>query len=837
MFNLFLSQIFKFFGVFFRTIKAFVLRQFRGITTRIRQLRNLSRGAAKIATSTVQSAASATQKPTKRSDYIEVGRLLIAKSFLLRLVVGLVILGVLIWFVIWPFILSHFLTARFYVGDSRVRNWSGKVIVFSDTKKKVPLYSGTLEKGVLQGEGRDYDESGVCIYEGTFQNGLYNGTGREYTNGILSYEGQFANGVYEGSGTKYADGTMLYSGQFSEGSYEGRGALYDDGILRYEGQFANGLYEGRGILYSDGNKSYEGNFEKGVATGEGASYIDRILRYQGQFSDGLPSGSGKEYGPDGRLTYEGEFAAGVYNGQGIAYPTQGWQLEASFTDGEPEGTVRWSKNGALYYEGEWSDGAPSGFGKLYNRAGETLYQGQFSGGTLDGAWMLSLTADELRQAFGTDHTSSYQENIQSFFISSPELGVIGRCNYRTGSSESEVYSVYISPPVGPEWFNLLPGEDNVATPEWPEEVEVKIAPLQFNTPNGVNAPQGVYHSVMAFEPDKDLRTTLLYTVEGAQPASVLTWSRLSALPQSEQMAAGISDTQKMDKFLGALDGMEKNAGGGLPDSNPYYGNGKVSEALSACESAEQAGLLTDALVEYWRLSEQQKGLEDNLNRIKTLQAEEQSAISMGNGTEGLVESLEEEKLALEAQILNAQSARKQAELEVQQYGPEPSELAVDTMLLLFDPAGLDLDDLALMATAWVQAQGATTSAGALELEIKSLLVSLQDAYSAMENARSRFEAAGQAVQSAAGGYAMGTTSKATWYGAMSSRTEAQLALYDALSSFTKYANALNQKTAGWISRTYDWYPDEFVFTVEQPEPAETADEAAETAEEAAEGGV
>ena len=827
MFNQFLSQIFRFFGVFFRTIKAFVVRQFRGIATRIRQLRNLSRGAAKVATSTVQSAASATQKPTKREDYVETGRLLIAKSFLLRLVIGLIILGVLIWLVVWPFLLSRFFTARFYVEDSRVRNWSGKVIVYSDKKKKVPLYAGTLENGVLQGQGERYDENGILIYEGMLRDGLYSGTGREYQEGILIYEGQFAGGAYEGSGTQYENGMILYSGQFSEGTYDGRGSLYENGLLLYEGQFVEGQYEGRGILYGSNADRYEGYFQDGVASGEGTSYVDNVMRYQGQFADGLPSGTGKEYAADGRLTYEGGFSAGVYSGQGTVYPSQGNQIEATFSGGKPEGQVRWSKNGALYYEGEWNDDAPAGYGKLYNRAGETMYQGQFSGGTLDGAWLLSLTADGLRHVFGEEHTTSYEENVQSFFISCPELGVIGRCNYRTESAESEVYSIYISPPEGSDWFVLLPGKGNVATPDWPEDVELKIGPLQFNTPKGVNAPQGVYHSVMAFETDKDLRTTLLYTAEGVQPASVLTWSRLSALPAAEAMAGGLSDSEKMDKFLGALDGMENAAGAGLNEDNPYFGKGELAQALGACDSAEQAGLLADALVEYWRLSELQKGLEDNLDRVKTLQAEEQAAVSMGKGTEGLAESLEEEKLALEGRILSAQSARKQAELTAQQYGAEPSLLAVDQILLLFDPAELDLNQLSLTAAAWAQARGVETSSGALELEVKSLLVSLQDAYSAMSNTRSRFEAAVQNAQNAAGGYAMGTTDKAGWYGALSARTDAQLALYDSLASFTIYANALNQKTGGWISRTYNWYPEEFDFTLAQPSTADPAGEAAE----------
>ena len=807
MFNRLFSGMFKSFGVFLRIIKAFVLRQFRGIATRIRQLRNLPRHAAHAAMSTVQTAANVTQKPTKREDYVEIGKLLISKAFLFRLLLGIIIAGVLIWLVIWPFVLSRFLTARFYTEDRRVRDWTGKVIVYSDKKKTLPLYAGRLEKGVLQGQGERYDENGILIYEGALVDGAYSGTGKEYADGILIYSGQFADGVYEGSGTSYKDDMILYSGQFSKGAYEGRGTLYENGM-----------------------KSYEGDFHAGVASGNGASYINGVLRYQGQFVDGVPSGNGKEYGRNGALTYEGEFSAGVYSGHGIAYPSESNQIEATFADGAPSGTVRWSKNGTLYYEGEWKDGSPEGFGKLYNRAGETLYQGQFDGGTLDGAWLLGLTADGLRQALGEEHTASFPEDSQAYLIADAELGVVGRCSYRTEQAESEVYSIYISPS-GSEWFRLLPGEDYVPAPDWPEETQLNIGPLQFNPPAGVNAPRGIYHSVMAFEPDKDLRTTLLYQKEGRQTASVLTWSRLSAIPATEFEAAGASESEKLEEFLGALDGMEKSGGAGLSMENPYYGDGALSPVLAGCEAPERAGALADALVEYWRLSEAQLGLEENLSRVEAMLTDATAAVSMDSGSEATVEALTDEKLALEGRILNAQSGRKQAELVAGKYGAEPASLAVDTMLLLFDPEKLDLDRLSLTAAAWEQMNGGKTGADELELELKSLLVYLADAYGTVNNARSRYEAAAQTAQNTAAGYTMGTVEKAEWFRAMMSRTDARLALYDALASFTKYANALNQKTGGLVSRTNDWYLAEFGFPYEPPESAEKSEDTAENIDE------
>ena len=122
MFSQLFTQLFKFVGIFFRTIKAFALRQLRGITTYFQRLKNFSHNAAMMATSTMQSAANVSQKPTKRGDYIEVGNLLISKMFLVRLVIGIVIVGMLIWFFVWPFLLSRFFTARVREDDARIRD-------------------------------------------------------------------------------------------------------------------------------------------------------------------------------------------------------------------------------------------------------------------------------------------------------------------------------------------------------------------------------------------------------------------------------------------------------------------------------------------------------------------------------------------------------------------------------------------------------------------------------------------------------------------------------------------------------------------------------------------
>ena len=252
MLSYLLRQLTNSFGIFFRTIRAFFTRKLVGAWSYLRRITNFSRQATKVATASFQGAATAVKKPTKREDYIETQRLFISKSFLILLAIGLVIAGLLAYFVVWPFILSHFLTARFYYEDEKLSDWSGRVIVCYDEEKQNPMYQGTLEDGLLQGKGREYDEARLLRYEGNFVDGQRSGDGCLYEAGVLVYEGQFSDGEINGTGTAYEDGVKCYQGAFVDGLYEGSGtAYYPNGIKAYVGSFSAGVYEGEGTAYSE----------------------------------------------------------------------------------------------------------------------------------------------------------------------------------------------------------------------------------------------------------------------------------------------------------------------------------------------------------------------------------------------------------------------------------------------------------------------------------------------------------------------------------------------------------------------------------------------------------
>ena len=475
-----LRQFFNSFGIFFRTIRAFFTRKLVGLWAYVRRITNFSRQATKVATTSFQGAAAAVKKPTKREDYIETQRLFISKSFLILLAIVVVLLVLLGYFVIWPFLLSHFFTARFYQGDERLPTWSGRVIVFYDEAKEKPMYKGTLEDGLLQGKGEEYDEDGLVTYEGSFVDGLRSGDGTLYEGGALAYIGQFAAGLPNGTGTAYQEGAKCY-----------------------QGEFADGLYEGEGT----------------------------------------------EYRANGQVSYKGTFAEGLYEGSGTVYLEDGDQIKAEFSAGETTGAIQWFQEGKLWYDGGADNLTPDGFGTVYAASGKAVYAGEFDQGTLDGEWLLGLTAEDLRTAFGEAGLTE-SDSTGGFLIVNEDLGLTALCSYQQGETAAQVYRVWFVPGADSLCAELLPWDSGIQSAHWarqgrasePQETILEGGALQ---PGGTTSGSW-YQRQYRYE---SYVCTLLS--QGAEdPPSQIFWSRDMAqtggVPVNESAAqaqAGLTVTE------------------------------------------------------------------------------------------------------------------------------------------------------------------------------------------------------------------------------------------------------------------------------------------------------
>ena len=393
----FLQQIYSSVGVVFRTFRAFFTRQFMGVRARIRRITSFSRQAARLIPKAMSSLAVAGQKPSSRKDFIETKRLFVAKSLLVMLVVGLVVLILFLYFIAWPWLVSRFFTAHLYQEDDKLPAYNGRVVVYHDEEKTIPKLEGKLTEGLAQGEGSEYDEDGLLAYEGSFVDGKRQGTGRLYEAGVLCYEGQFAAGLPDGQGTAfYPSGSQEYSGAFSQGVYEGEGTLYyEDGQVRYKGQFSNGSFEGQGRLYQE----------------------------------------------DGTLLYEGNFQEGTYSGEGKLHLSSGLRLEAEFEDGVPVGEVSIYRQGKINYQGEVEDLVPNGLGTLYASDGTPIYTGPMAQGFPDYRQLLQLTGEDIRAVFAEAKLEETPEET-GFSIRNEALGVTFFCSYKTEESDPQVQEIY-----------------------------------------------------------------------------------------------------------------------------------------------------------------------------------------------------------------------------------------------------------------------------------------------------------------------------------------------------------------------------------------------------------
>lgn len=784
-----LRQLFNSFGIFFRTIRAFFTRKLTGAWAGLRRITNVSRQATKVATSAFEGAATAIQKPTKREDYIETRRLFISKSFLIMLAIGVVLLGLLIYFVAWPFLLSRFFTARFYQGDEQLANWSGRVIVYYDEAKEHPMYSGTLTDGVLQGKGKEYDEDGLLLYEGQFVDGVYEGDGNLYEAGALVYSGAFSGGLANGMGTAYSDGFKCYDGAFVEGLYQGEGTeYYPDGTVKYRGSFAAGLYEGTGTWY------YE--------SGERA--------YVGDFADGLREGEGTEYAEDGSLLYKGSFAAGLYEGTGSRYLENGDRIQAEFVAGATSGEIQWYRNGKLWYNGGAVELVPDGFGTLYSDSGKAIYAGEFDQGALDGAWLLSLTAQDLRSAFG-EATLTETDGDGGFRIVNEALGLWALCSYQQGESEPQVYELWFQPQTGSSATALLPWESAEAFDQWAlmgHESTTQTENLEGSAQYADGTVEGNWwlHRYIY----EEYTCTGLSRGEDEAPKQ-LHWVRTGEMPVGGTGGgddALAQSQERLDELLAALDGIGGGSGGGSAASQ-----GEIDRMLGLMLSAQDGQELIDALTDYYVYSEMCGVLEGNRTLLQQRLDEEQLLLSRGSGSQETVDSLASRLEDLDRLLTRYAASAEQGRLTGQSMSKlNPGDYDVQAVLLAFDPVELDtgaLYNAALEYATAVAAQRYEVDTAQLELEVKTAVIDLNLAYEDIRSAQKAVEQATTALEEATAAYAKGTVTKADLYEAQCALNQAAADLLLATGAFTHQANALNTLSGGWLAQEQDWMADTF----------------------------
>lgn len=113
------------------------------------------------------------------------------------------------------------------------------------------------------------------------------------------------------------------------------------------------------------------------------AFGERTGTYTGEVLDGLPNGQGaftsaNDYGVG--WTYEGEWANGHFSGQGTSTHDDGFTIIGYYQNDYLNGESKQYWQGALRYEGSYTDAVQNGQGTLYNHHTEVIFSGLFVNG-------------------------------------------------------------------------------------------------------------------------------------------------------------------------------------------------------------------------------------------------------------------------------------------------------------------------------------------------------------------------------------------------------------------------------------------------------------------------
>lgn len=423
-----LKLILKNIEMFYRTLKSLVLRPLVRLKSRIYALLNIRRLLNKIPRFLTSLLAKIKMKPEKREDYVDAGRVYIAKSLIVILVVAVIVVPLLLYFFIWPWLVSKFFTAELYVGQPKLSEYSGKVKIYYEEKLENLMFKGRLSNGKYVGFGEEFYLNGRPKYAGNYVDGKYDGKGKWYSEDAKQhYEGDFVGGKKAGKGQIYQAGKLFYEGEMKDDKRAGFGKQYhDDGSIAYEGAFAEDVFEGDGTeYYPGGNVKYQGTFQGGLYSGKGEMFNEEGIKiYEGNFEKGLFNGKGRYYGKEGELVYDGSFVNGLFDGEGNLY-----------------------KNGVLFYVGSFLAGMMSGEGTLTDDVSGLKYTGPFEYNDIAFGKLFNMKVEEIYTAFSSGLTED-TSHAEYFYLFNQTFGLVLKFAYANETEAAKLVDVYTLPKEG-----------------------------------------------------------------------------------------------------------------------------------------------------------------------------------------------------------------------------------------------------------------------------------------------------------------------------------------------------------------------------------------------------
>jgi uncharacterized protein len=200
-----------------------------------------------------------------------------------------------------------------------------------------------------------YDQSGKLIYNGPYRNQVPVGVHREYGG-----DGKVINSkIYNDNGLLMSEGIVDQAGNKS-GKWKD---FYPSGKIQAEGQYTDNRRTGLWWFYNEEAKGEQTGF----------------------FNNGRADGMWKWYYPNGSLLREEEYYQGQRDGSYTEYSRSGEVIaQGQYSDGEQNGEWKY-KSGNNIEEGKYITGLRDGVWKAYYPDGTLKFRGNFVQGNADGS--------------------------------------------------------------------------------------------------------------------------------------------------------------------------------------------------------------------------------------------------------------------------------------------------------------------------------------------------------------------------------------------------------------------------------------------------------------------
>lgn len=272
-------------------------------------------------------------------------------------------------------------------------------------------------KGLKQGDWKEFYPNGRIKSEVTYVDDLQNGYYKEYDNkGNLQITMLYEKGAIVKSKVedepdieivnKYdQDGKLIYNGPFRNKVPVGNHREYGkDGKVTNAFVFNdNGVMLSEGILDDAGNKN--GKWKD--------LYPDKKIQAEGQYTDNRRTGQWKFYNQAQKIEQTGSYNNNRPDGLWKWYYDNGTLLrEEEYFQGQRDGMyTEYSVNGEIIAQGQYSDGEKNGEWKF--KSADFTEEGKFIMGLKDGVWKSYYTSGKLK--FKGNYVQGNPDGTQLFY--------------------------------------------------------------------------------------------------------------------------------------------------------------------------------------------------------------------------------------------------------------------------------------------------------------------------------------------------------------------------------------------------------------------------------------